>query len=301
MLAPAAIFAVKQWKYQPYQINGEPVAVETNIQVNFRLSESPSGIAGDIPGGAPAGTIGSILTNLPASADGDHQARVPESVMRALRIQKIDPIYPPLAIQTHIEGAVVLNVVINASGDVESMALISGHPLLVNAAIDAVKQWKYTAYLHNGESIRVQTTVHLNFTLSHDHESEGTVTDGLLDLIPEGTVLQGVVGSTPPPGSPLPQRIRVSSGVSQGLLVTKVSPEYPPDARMQGVQGLVVLKVNIDTAGNVVQVELVSGHPLLVQAAIDSVSQWKYRPYLLNGTPIMVETQVQVTFTLSGS
>jgi TonB family protein len=297
MLAPAAIEAVKQWKYQPYLLNGEPVAVDTRIQVNFALSGDP---AGATPGGSPSNGIGAILTNVPAPGT-DPAPTVPEAVMRALRIQEVDPDYPSQALQTNISGRVVLYVVINSFGNVERLAIISGHPLLAPAAIEAVKQWRYTPYLRNSESIRAQTTVTLDFVVSSDQGSEGRVSDGLLEAGAESTGLRGFVASTPPPGEHLPKRIRVSSGVSAGLILTRVNPEYPSDAREARIQGVVVLKVNVDEEGRVVRVELISGHPMLAPAAIEAVRQWTYRPYLLNGKPIEVETQVQVNFTLSGS
>lgn len=97
----------------------------------------------------------------------------------------------------------------------------------------------------------------------------------------------------------LPQRVRVSQGVSQGLIVTKVQPKYPGKARKKGIQGTVVLHVMISKAGDIATVELVSGHPLLAPAAIEAVKQWKYKPYLLDGNPVEVDTQIQVNFTLS--
>jgi protein TonB len=92
--------------------------------------------------------------------------------------------------------------------------------------------------------------------------------------------------------------VRISSGVAQGLLVTKVQPQYPPDAKDQRVQGSVLLQVNIDKEGSVSKLQLISGHPLLAPAAIDAVKQWKYKPYLLNQVPVEVGTQVLVNFTL---
>jgi len=97
----------------------------------------------------------------------------------------------------------------------------------------------------------------------------------------------------------MPKRVRVSSGVEQGLLLTKVQPEYPADAREARIQGVVILQATIDNEGNIAQLELISGHPMLAPAAIEAVKQWKYRPYLLNGDPVQVETQIQVNFTLS--
>ena len=111
----------------------------------------------------------------------------------------------------------------------------------------------------------------------------------------------GVIGSAPSmsqPNSGRPLRVRVSQGVSQAMLVKKVQPQYPDDARQTRIQGLVVLKALIDTDGDVKELTLVSGHPLLAPAALEAVKQWKYKPYKLNGTPVEVETQVSVAFKL---
>jgi len=96
-----------------------------------------------------------------------------------------------------------------------------------------------------------------------------------------------------------PQRVRVSDDVMRGVLVKKVAPVYPPLARQARIQGVVVLKVVINKAGEVYNMQLISGHPMLAPAAIDAVKQWKYQPYLLNGEAVEVETQVHVIFNLT--
>jgi protein TonB len=102
---------------------------------------------------------------------------------------------------------------------------------------------------------------------------------------------------TPPPQ--VPQRIRVSQGVAQGLLVRRVDPVYPPLARQARISGTVVLRALIGTDGSIENLTLVSGHPMLAPAAIEAVKQWKYEPFLLNGQPSKVETEVTVNFALS--
>jgi TonB family protein len=117
-----------------------------------------------------------------------------------------------------------------------------------------------------------------------------------------GRIIGGVLSSKrsmSQSNSDLPQRVRVSQGVSTGLLVTKVQPQYPDDARQARIQGTVVLKALIDANGNVEELTLVSGHPLLAPAALEAVKQWKYKPYLLNGQPVKVETQIMVNFQLA--
>jgi periplasmic protein TonB len=117
-----------------------------------------------------------------------------------------------------------------------------------------------------------------------------------------GGVIGSVLSSTPvaAPKIATPTRVRVSSGVVSGLLVRKVPPTYPPLARQARIQGVVVLQAQISKEGNIENLQLISGHPMLAPAAIEAVKQWKYRPYLLNGEPVEVDTQVQVNFTLAG-
>jgi len=117
-----------------------------------------------------------------------------------------------------------------------------------------------------------------------------------------GGVIGGIINSQPVavPKAATPQRVRVSSGVSSGLLIKKVQPNYPPLARQARIQGDVVLQAEISKDGTIQNLQLVSGHPMLAPAAIEAVRQWRYRPYLLNGEPVAVETQVLVKFSLSG-
>jgi TonB family protein len=235
-----------------------------------------------------------------------HRVRVSESIVQGLMIKKVAPDYPPLARQARIQGTVVLKVQISKAGDVENLQLISGHPILAPAAIEAVKQWKYKPYLLNGEPVEVETSVTVNFTLSDKPAAENESVAGDVPGGIPGGVSFGVVGTVKPatPGDathpPQPLRVRVSSGVMQGLLLTKVQPQYPPDAKDQHIQGLVVLKAIVDKEGNVSNIQLITGHPELAPAAIEAVKQWKYKPYLLNGTPVEIETQIQVNFTLAG-
>jgi protein TonB len=117
-----------------------------------------------------------------------------------------------------------------------------------------------------------------------------------------GGVIGGIISSTPVavPKVATPQRVRVSQGVSAGLLVRKVNPTYPPLARQARIQGQVILRAVISKDGSIEGLTLVSGHPMLAPAAIEAVKQWKYKPYLLNGEPVEVDTEVLVNFTLSG-
>jgi protein TonB len=92
--------------------------------------------------------------------------------------------------------------------------------------------------------------------------------------------------------------VRVGSGLKAPRQTYNLDPEYPPLARETHIQGTVVVEAVIDEHGNVVQARVVSGHPLLVGAALKAVQQWKYEPSSLNGLPISIVMQVQVHFSL---
>jgi TonB family protein len=99
------------------------------------------------------------------------------------------------------------------------------------------------------------------------------------------------------PGSPL-VRVRVSQGVSHALLQNQVPPHYPDEARRTHIQGSVVMLAHIGMDGLMKDLYVEFGHPFLVPAAVEAVSQWRYRPYLLQGKPVELETQVTVNFKL---
>src|SRR5204863_20171 len=106
----------------------------------------------------------------------------------------------------------------------------------------------------------------------------------------------GQPSQTPPPKVAPPQRIRVSAGVAESNLLQKVDPVYPPMAKIANISVDVALQVIIGKDGTVLNVRALNGHPILIQAAMDAVRQWKYRPYLLNEEPVEVETTVIVRF-----
>jgi len=105
---------------------------------------------------------------------------------------------------------------------------------------------------------------------------------------------------TPPPATVATHPIRVSYW-AEGGLVHRVQPVYPPLARQARIQGPVQLRAVISKAGTIEGLTLISGHAMLSGAALAAVRQWRYRPYLLNGEPIEVETEITVNFTLTGN
>ena len=117
-----------------------------------------------------------------------------------------------------------------------------------------------------------------------------------------GGVIGGIISSTPVAVPKVAvQRVRISQGVTQGMVLRRVQPAYPQMAKIARVQGAVVLAAIIGKDGTIQNLHVVStASPLLNQSAIDAVKQWRYRPYILNGEPVEVDTTVTVNFTLSG-
>ena len=118
-----------------------------------------------------------------------------------------------------------------------------------------------------------------------------------------GNVLGGLIGSgpagpPPPPKPAAPSRIRVGGNVEAASLINKVTPIYPPIAKTAHVSGTVVLHAIISKDGSIQELQYVSGPPLLMKSAMDAVKEWRYRPTMLNGDPVEVDTTIDVVFTL---
>jgi protein TonB len=104
------------------------------------------------------------------------------------------------------------------------------------------------------------------------------------------------------PTAPVPVAHPISvSHMSEGDLVRKILPTYPALARSARIQGQVVLQAVISKQGAIENLQVVTGHPMLVPAAIEAVRQWRYRPYILNNEPVEVETRITVNFSLGGN
>jgi protein TonB len=177
------------------------------------------------------------------------------------------------------------------------------------AATPEIKVVKKTTELDNGE-LRTPTKIPKKIQMTKEDEpppSSGVagVVGGVPGGVPGGAVggvLGGIISGTPTAVLKVatPQRVRVSQGVSQGLLIHQVKPSYPPLARQARIQGTVVLQAVIGKDGNIQGLKVVSGHPMLAPAALEAVKQWKYKPYYLNGEPVEVDTTINVNFTLAG-
>lgn len=174
-------------------------------------------------------------------------------------------------------------------------------------AAAVVKVVKIQSDLVNGQ-LRTPTKIPEKVQMIKEEEAPPVMGSGVMGGVPGGVpggsmggVIGGMINSTAAiPKVATPQRVRVSQGVSTGLLIKRVQPNYPPLARQARIQGQVVLQAEISKEGTIQNLQLISGHPMLAPAAIEAVKQWRYKPYLLNGEPVAVDTQVVVNFTLSG-
>jgi len=111
--------------------------------------------------------------------------------------------------------------------------------------------------------------------------------------------LSGLVASPASTAQPVLARIRISQGVSQGLLIKRVQPKYPANALAGHAQGAVQIEATVDKEGKVVNPKVVSGDPILARAALEAVRQWRYKPYYLDGEPVEIQTQITINFKLN--
>jgi protein TonB len=177
------------------------------------------------------------------------------------------------------------------------------------AAQVVTKIIRQTDVLNNGQ-LRTPTRIPRKVEMIKEEEAPPPMASGVVGGVPGGIpggqlngVIGGIISSTTsaPLVAPAPKRVRISQGVIQGLLIHKVEPVYPKLALGARVQGSVQLKAIISKSGEITELQVVTGHPILVPAALAAVKQWRYRPYLLNGEPVEVETNITVTFNLAGS
>jgi TonB family protein len=203
------------------------------------------------------------------NSETPERLRVSGNVQALQLISHVEPVYPALAKQAQIQGTVELSGLIGKDGRVRDLQLLRGHPLLVQAALSAVKDWwVYKPTTINGEPVEVRTEISVNFTLAPSESAE------------------------------MPKRIQVDGNAQAANLITQVKPNYPPEAKQAGIQGTVQLQAVLGKDGKVQDIKVLSGEPVLAAAALDAVKQWVYRPTLLNGEPVEVKTTIDVNFTL---
>src|SRR5271165_4203810 len=178
------------------------------------------------------------------------------------------------------------------------------------AAVQVVKV-KPVAHLMEAGKLVAPKAIPKDVKIIKEEEAPPDVGVGMVGGVPGGVaggsmggVIGGVIGgagstAAPPPPKLSPKRITVGGNVQAAHLVNRVQPIYPPLARQTRISGTVKLHAIIGKDGTVQQLQVVSGHPLLVQSALDAVRQWRYQPTLLNGEPVEVDTEIDVIFSLA--
>ena len=209
-------------------------------------------------------------------------AQGPKKEVMAVPIKMVKPVYPFAAEQDQRQGKVIVKVLVNEKGEVESAEVISGDPIFQRAAMDAAKKWTFEPYQEDGKPTKFSIRLPFSFAF-----------DGRVDDDPRGFVRRNASTSN---GA---SALQVAAAVSQGLLIHRVTPIYPQKAKWNHTQGTVLLNALISKEGLIDSLSVVSGPADLVQSSIDAVQQWRYRPYLLNGEPVEVRTTVQVNYTLT--
>jgi TonB family protein len=282
LLDQAAVDAVKRWVYEPMVIDGKPRPVTFTVTIRFQLDDKKEPqVEGGVAGGVQGGVEGGVEGGVPGGVEGAEEAKQFEGdAVRAVGkvkppklIKQMDPAYPEEARKAGIEGVVILEAKADEKGNVTDVRILRSIPALDQAALDAVKQWKYEPMLIDGTPRKIVFTVTVRFALK-DSGSART-----LEKFAQGAVK--AEGEVQPP-----------------KLIREVSPVYPEAARQAGVQGVVILGVKTDVYGRVADTIVLRSIPLLDQAAIDAVKQWVYEPFLKDGQGVPVVFTVTVRFNL---
>jgi TonB family protein len=217
-----------------------------------------------------------------APAEPPPPARSADSTaLEALKIEKAQ--YPEAAREKQLQGQVWVKIYISETGDVENVEVISGDPILADAAVRAAKKWKFKPFIKNGKPVKVNTKFPFDFAFAENvHEERVREEKVHQEKVPP---VEGTASAAADPASigEAPKRVRVSVGVSQGLLLRKVAPVYPDEARRAHIQGVVLLQATISKEGRIMNLTVISGPKELTESAIGAVQQWRYKPYVLNG------------------
>jgi TonB family protein len=300
-LDQAAMDAVKQWVYEPMIIDGKPRPVVFTVTVSFKLDgqkkpsvggvlggvygEVSSGVSGGVQGGVAGGVEGGVKGGVAGGVSGgvvsaQERQKFEGDAVRAVGdiqppslIKEVPPRYPEVARQARVEGTVILEAKTDEQGNVVDTRILRSIPLLDQAAIEAVKQWKYEPLTIGGKTRKVLFTVTVRFILDEGSEKD------VMKKFAQGAV-------------------RAIKDIMPPKLVKEVPPVYPEIARQSKVEGVVILGVKTDEEGRVKDFIVLRSIPLLDQAAIDAVRQWVYEPMVIDGKAVPVVFNVTVRFQL---
>ena len=278
LLDQAALDAVRQWVFTPTLLNGVPVPVIMTVTVNFpRPAAAPapptppptspqvSGVTSGVP------TIGRGLVVPPLT-------RPPASTSSFPAVTHVvKPGFPTEALAAGLTGTVSLDVTVDGTG-----AVIDG------VCIDAARQWTFKPTTSSG----IPTT---HFAIGFIFSAQGGVQDTLRPITTATTASVGQEPVPPPaPGAPL----RVGGNIKAPTKTFDARPVYPSDALQAHVTGVVIIEATISADGTVTDARVLRSIPLLDQAALDAVRQWRFTPTMMNGVPVPIIMTVTVNFAM---
>jgi TonB family protein len=302
-LDQAALDAVKQWVYEPKVIDGKRRGITFTATVRFTLDKDKStkgGVEAGVKGGVEGGVLGGAgKEEIQKKLDEFAKGAVPckGDIEPPKLLKEVLPVYPEEARKNGIEGIVILSARTDEYGRVADTFILRSIPSLDEAAQAAVKQWVYEPMLINGKATPVLFTVTVRFQLDGKGK-KGSVETALSIMTAEDAVKKELLTD-----SELREfaqgAVVVKGDADQPKKVYSVPPQYPHKARMNRVEGVVILLVKIDAQGLVVAQKTILSIPVLDQGAIDAVKQWKYEPLMKDGKPVPAVFPVTISFKLS--
>lgn len=226
---------------------------------------------------------------VPALALAQQQpVRTGGNVKAPERITYVPPVYPQIAQSAGVSGIVIIEAAVGLDGSVTEAHILRSIALLDQAAIDAVKQWKYTPTTLNGVPVPVILTVTVNFALEN---VSGSQSRSMPSLAMDPQMQEPVLLNGKP-------AVRIGGEIKAPERTKYVASVYPQEAQAARITGIVIIEAVIDETGHVANVKVLRSIALLDQAAIDAVLQWEYTPTLVNGVAVPVAMTVTVNFTM---
>ncbi len=223
-----------------------------------------------------------------------------------VRVRYVPPVYPAAARAANVTGIVIVQYTIDQNGNVVDPVILMSNPIFDEAALDALQQWQYTPPMHDGQPVPVTATVTINFA-----DPGNTSAGGSFQTMPPPPPPPpaGSTGSALPPHPSAPPAtgadrhvsfgpdvLRIGGNIAPPRRLAYVPPVYPALARQAKVGGIVIVELLIGTDGSVGDARVLESAPMLEQAALDAVLQWRYEPTLRNGVPVPVQMTVTINF-----
>ena len=239
----------------------------------------------------PTGNATTSPQNTASPAPASPIYRVPSEYAYFTAVTKPMPSYPQEALDKEMGGDVILSVEYSTDGSVTDVQRIVGDPVLAKASMEAASNWKFLPIVDKGQKSRGVSYLGFRF-LVKDHSVGSSFPFGKWQETPRDS-------ATADPKA-RPGRVRISSGVAAGNKIGGSNPRYPESAKDNLVEGEVDLRAVIDKQGGISLLEIVKTPSQdLAISAIEAVKTWRYKPYILNGEPVEVETVIVVRYTLS--